>query len=115
MNTLFICSQNKLRSPTAENVFSDYPGINVLSAGTNKDAEVPLTDELVSWADTIFVMEGTHRNKLRIKFKEQIKNQKIICLNIPDEFEYMAPELVEILEHKCTNYLANAKKIPLQC
>ena len=27
LRVLFICSQNKLRSPTAEHVFADYPGI----------------------------------------------------------------------------------------
>jgi len=44
-NVLFICSQNKLRSPTAEQVFADYPGIETASAGTNHDAEEPLTPE----------------------------------------------------------------------
>ena len=61
---LFVCSQNKLRSPTAEQIFADHPGIETLSAGTNHDAEKPLDDEVLRWADTIFVMEKTHRSKI---------------------------------------------------
>ena len=58
---LFVCSQNKLRSPTAEQVFASRTDLEVDSAGTNQDAENPLTGELVSWADVIFVMEKTYR------------------------------------------------------
>ncbi len=54
---LFLCSQNKLRSPTAEQVFSGRPDLEVASAGLNADADVPCTAELVEWADIIFVME----------------------------------------------------------
>jgi predicted protein tyrosine phosphatase len=56
-NYLFVCSQNRLRSPTAEHIFTGHSGIEVSSAGTNNDAENPLTPELIEWADTIFVME----------------------------------------------------------
>ena len=61
---LFVCSQNKLQSPTAEQVFSRREDLEVDSAGTNHDAENPLTAELVSWADLIFVMEKAQRSKL---------------------------------------------------
>ena len=46
-HVLFVCSQNRLRSPTAEQVFSTYPGIECASAGTNHDANVPISAELV--------------------------------------------------------------------
>lgn len=46
-NVLFICSQNRLRSPTAEQVFADWPGIETSSAGLNNDAENPATPELI--------------------------------------------------------------------
>lgn len=62
---LFLCSQNRLRSPTAEQVFSSHPGIEVASAGLNNDAENPTTAELVVWAEVIFVMERAHRNRLQ--------------------------------------------------
>jgi predicted protein tyrosine phosphatase len=94
---LFICSQNKLRSPTAEQIFSEVPGLEVLSAGTNNDAITPVTPELIVWAEKILVMENMHRNKLRKKFKHVLNGQKIICLGIPDNYAYMDPELIKIL------------------
>ncbi len=70
---LFVCSQNRLRSPTAEQVFASRPDMEVDSAGTNHDADTPLTAELVEWADMIFVMERTHRNKLQKRFRPALK------------------------------------------
>ncbi len=102
---LFLCSANRMRSPTAEYVFQDWPGIEVASAGLNIGAEVELTPPLVEWADVIFVMEKTHRDRLSKKFRPQLKNQRIICLHIPDEFAVMDPELIEILRRRVTPHL----------
>lgn len=95
---LFVCSQNRLRSPTAERVFADRPGLDVRSAGTEGDATVPLTAELVAWADIIAVMETSHRNRVRRKFREQLEGKRLVVLGIPDEFDFMEPALVEILK-----------------
>lgn len=62
LKVLLICSQNRLRSPTAEQVFADWPGIETASAGLNHDAEVPLGPELLTWAQLILVMEARHRS-----------------------------------------------------
>lgn len=104
-NCLFVCSQNRLRSPTAEHIFAETPGLNTLSAGTNSDAEEPLSDELVEWADFIFVMERIHRNKLRKRYRKALKDQRVIVLNIPDEYEYMDPDLVALLKDKIARWL----------
>lgn len=101
---LFICSQNRLRSPTAERVFSDRAGFEVASAGLNPEAETAVCPELLDWSDIIFVMEKAHRNKLAKKFKPQLRNKRIICLDIPDEFEFMDPALVRLLEAKVGPY-----------
>ena len=103
-NVLFICSRNRLRSPTAETVFSGIEGFDVRSAGLYNDATVPLTPDLVEWADYIFVMENSHREKLRKKFRPFLKNQRVICLDIPDEFEYMEEGLVELLKQRTGNF-----------
>jgi predicted protein tyrosine phosphatase len=105
MNVLFVCSQNRLRSPTGEQVFADWPGITTASAGTNADAEEPLTGEWVEWADLIFVMEKTHRNKVQKKFRTNIKSTRVVCLHIPDEYECMDPDLIRILKAKVSPYL----------
>jgi len=102
---LFVCSQNRLRSPTAEQVFADHPRMECASAGTNNDAESPLTAELIEWAEIIFVMEKTHRNKLSKKFKRHLANKRVICLDIPDEYEFMDPVLVQILKTKVHRFL----------
>jgi predicted protein tyrosine phosphatase len=106
---LFVCSQNRLRSPTAEQIFSTREDLEVSSAGTNNDAENPLTPELVSWADIIFVMEKSHRNKLMRKYRAQAKNARVICLDIPDDYEFMDPTLVRLLETRVSRYLGPAR------
>lgn len=97
---LFICSENRLRSPTAEIVFSEYEGVKAIGAGTNSDAETTVSGDLVEWADIILVMEKMHRNKVSKKFKELLKNKRIITLDIPDNYESMQPELVQLLKAK---------------
>lgn len=104
-NVLFICSQNRLRSPTAEQIFATYPGVECQSAGLNHDAENPVTPELVLWADLIFVMEKTHQHKLSSKYQKQLGKAKVICLNIPDNYAFMAPALIELLRAKVTRFL----------
>ncbi len=101
---LFLCSQNKLRSPTAETIFADTPGIEVDSAGLNHDAEVPLSPEQLEWADTILVMEKTHQNRLTRHFGTYLKGKRIAVLDIPDDFEYMDSKLISLLLLKCAPY-----------
>ena len=109
---LFVCSQNRLRSPTAEQVFANRPGFEVASAGTNNDAEVPVSPELLDWADLIFVMESAHRSKLSKKFTDHHKTNRIICLDIPDEYEFMDPVLVRLLEIKAGPFFARPPRAP---
>ena len=102
---LFVCSQNRMRSPTAEEVFSSWPNVEVASAGLNRDAEIPLSPELVEWADIIFVMEQDHRSKLAASFKKHLNRQRVVCLDIPDQFPYMDPTLVRILKERVPKFL----------
>jgi predicted protein tyrosine phosphatase len=98
MNLLFVCSENRLRSPTGEEVFSKYEGINAIGAGTNKDAETSISSDLIEWANIIFVMEKSHRNKISKKYKNLLKGKKLVCLDIPDEYDRMDPVLIRLLE-----------------
>ncbi len=104
-NVLFLCSQNRLRSPTAEQVFAGYDGLDVASAGLNRGADNPATPELIEWADLIFVMERSHRNKLSTIFRKFLKGKRVVCLDIPDDYEFMDPVLVQILVAKVTPLL----------
>jgi predicted protein tyrosine phosphatase len=87
-------------------VFAAFPNIQVASAGTNEDAEVPISPELLIWADIIFVMERSHENKISKRFQRYLKGKRIICLNVPDEFEFMDPTLVSILKAKVPRFLS---------
>ena len=108
MKVLFICSQNQLRSPTAEAVFSAYPGIEAKSAGTAIDAEKPVTQEIIAWADMIFAMEGLHYRLLKEQFGALVERKEVVILRIRDEFLYLDPRLIEILKVKVTPYLEAA-------
>lgn len=102
---LFVCSRNRLRSPTAEQIFSHREDVEVGSAGTNHDADNPLTSELVRWADVIVVMEKAHRSKVQKRFRRDLNGKRIICLDIPDDYAFMDPDLVRLLQSRMSRYL----------
>jgi predicted protein tyrosine phosphatase len=92
-------------------VFSGRPGFEVASAGTDRTSANPVSSELVDWADVIFVMERAHRDRLRKSFLPQLKNKRIICLDIPDDFEYMDPKLIRILEAKAGPWFSRGSNV----
>lgn len=102
---LFLCSRNRLRSPTAEALFASHPGIETDSAGLAPDAEVRLTAEQVEWADAILVMERIHQQRLKRDFGKLLAGKKVAVLDIPDDYEFMEPALVDLLEERCAPYL----------
>jgi predicted protein tyrosine phosphatase len=102
---LFICSENRLRSPTAEAVFSRYDNVEAISAGTNKDCKTPVSGDLIEWADAILVMENSHRNKIAKRFPDLLRGKKLAVLNIPDVYPFMDPLLVELLENRVPRYV----------
>lgn len=104
-HVLFLCSQNRLRSPTAEQVFADWPGIETASAGVSADADEQVSSELLDWAQIIFVMEKVHRTKLSRRFKAHLGHARVICLNIPDDYGFMDPDLVTLLKAKVPPFL----------
>lgn len=105
LNLLFVCSENRLRSPTAEMVFSDYPGVQAIGAGTNSDAETPVSGDLIEWADIVLVMERSHRDKVAKNHRELLKGKRLVCLDIPDRYECMQPELIKLLKAKVPKYV----------
>jgi predicted protein tyrosine phosphatase len=100
LKILFVCTVNRLRSATAHKVYEDDSRFEVKSAGTDKRANTVISLDLLTWADSIVVMEKHHRNFIRQKFPDIYKNKKIVCLYIPDEFDYMQKELIYIIKEK---------------
>ena len=102
---LFLCSRNRLRSPTAETIFAEYPGVETDSAGLSADADLCLSEEQVEWADLILVMERSHRQRLNRGFAKVLRGKKVVVLDIPDDYDFMNPRLVELLRSRCAPYL----------
>ena len=105
IKVLFVCSRNKLRSPTAEAIFSSRSDLEVLSAGTSADAENPVSADLIEWADIILVMENIHRTRINERFGSPLRGKRIVVLGIPDKFDFMDPKLIAILEKKVPRHL----------
>ncbi len=108
MHVLFVCSRNRLRSPTAEALFAGLAGIETLSAGTAPDAETAISAELIDWADIVFAMETVHRRRLEKEFGEVLAGKRLVVLGIPDKFRYMDPRLVVLLRKKVLPFLPNS-------
>ncbi len=102
---LFLCGRNRLRSPTAERVFSARPDLDVASAGLNPDADTPCTPELLEWAEVVFVMEKAQKTKLSRRFGRHLRSARVVCLDIPDRYAFMDPGLVELLRARAGRHL----------
>ncbi len=104
-NVLFLCSRNRRRSPTAERVFADREGIETDSAGLAPDAELRVSSDQLQWADLIVVMEKSHRSTLTRRFGRYLAHARVVCLDIPDRYDFMDPDLVDLLERKMARFL----------
>lgn len=105
MNVLFLCTQNRMRSPTAEQVFASWPNIETDSAGLHASAQVVLSPEQIEWADLIVVMEKRHREQLSKGYGKHVRGKHIICVDVPDKYPFMDPTLVAELESKVGPHL----------
>jgi len=101
---LFVCSQNRWRSLTAEKIFQGIEGHEVRSAGTEEHARIKISEGHVGWADVIFVMEKKHVRRIQDKFRDSIIGKRLICLNIPDDYKYMDEDLIGLLESSVAEY-----------
>ena len=102
---LFVCSKNKWRSLTAERMLNGVNGYDVRSAGTEKDARIKVTAGHIGWADMIFVMQKKHRRRLDEKFGNSLAGKEVVCLNIPDNYKLMDPELIDLLFEKLSPHI----------
>jgi predicted protein tyrosine phosphatase len=102
---LFVCSRNQWRSPTAAALFTNSDRYTAKSAGTSDSARIKITPGLINWADQIFVMEKRHSAILGQKYPDLIANKSVVVLQITDDYQYMDPELIEILESRLAVYL----------
>ncbi len=109
---LFICSQNRWRSLTAERLFDDHPTYQARSAGTEPGARVRVTAGHLGWAEVVFVMERRHADILRQKFGEQLQGKRVINLRIPDKFQFMDHILQDLLRERLREHLGEVPEAP---
>ncbi len=100
MRLLFLCSRNQWRSPTAEKVYQNDPRVEVRSAGVSASARCRVSENLLRWADRVLVMEHAHKQRLREQFPELVPDLRIDVLDIPDDYEFMNPELVTLIRER---------------
>ena len=110
MRVLFICHQNRKRSATAERVFGKDPAHEVRSAGTGPDALVRVNRRMLDWADIVFTMDDEQRRDLSRMFPGHPALDKLVCLEIRDQYDFLDPELVSLLRERTAAHLTRPKK-----
>jgi predicted protein tyrosine phosphatase len=105
LRVLFVCRRNRRRSATAERIFAKDPTLDVRSAGTSHDALVQVNERMLEWADAIFTMDEEQAHALERQFAGHQALQRLICLEIPDRYIFLDPELVRLLEERATPHI----------
>lgn len=112
VHVLFVCHYNRRRSATAERVFSKHHDLDVRSAGTSRQALVPVNERMLDWADVIFVMEEHQARAIRRAFPAHAALERIVCLEIPDDYTFLDPKLIAVLEERTEPHLARLRARP---
>jgi predicted protein tyrosine phosphatase len=104
---LCVCSAGILRSPTAAVVLSQPPFMyNTRAVGIESDfALIPVDEVLLDWADEIVCMDKRQEALLK-----KMTKKKVICLNIPDQYEYRSPELNALIRERYDESFSASKQ-----
>lgn len=98
---LTVCSAGILRSATAAHVLCQRPfNFNTRNVGTAPYALIPLTDDLIMWADEVVCMENEHKNAVYNKMMSMDLYKPITVLDIEDIYEYRNPKLVKLIKQR---------------
>jgi len=108
MKVLFVCTQDQIRSRTVEMLYGGRPDLEVRSACIAPRARVAVTEELLQWAETTFVMDEGIRLYLQNHFASaRDAPKRIVCLDVPDALQHMSPVLAFTLSEKLRPYLGD--------
>lgn len=114
LHLLFVCSMNRWRSPTAEKVYADRPLVQTRSAGTSRKAVRTVQSADLIWADVICVMEKKHKEQLLSQFPAPLRYREIRILEIPDDYKFMDPELIQVITDSVDPILRCRKDEPTE-
>jgi predicted protein tyrosine phosphatase len=104
LHILFVCGRNKWRSPTAEHIYKNDQRLEVRSAGVSERSRHTISRADIEWADLILVMESGYKTRISEMFRG-IPVPRIENLDIPDEYEYMDEELIELIKKSVEIFL----------
>lgn len=98
---LAVCSAGLLRSATLQNFLIREYGYNVRNCGTEESyALIPISEALVKWADEIVFVNRENYNVVKDEIADMECSNKCIVLDIPDVYEFNAPELINIIKRQ---------------
>lgn len=112
-HVLFVCGRNRLRSPTAAKVYERDPRISARSAGLSPGSPHTISARDVDWADLILVMDAEYAAWIQGHFRN-LRLPPIRSLDVPDEYGYMDPELVELIRAASEPYLRDLADVSLK-
>lgn len=104
-NILVVCGRNKKRSRTAEHIFKNDDRFKIRSVGLSPSSDRKISENDLRWANIVFVMEQDQREKIWDIYKNIIL-PNIEVLNIEDDYEFMDPELIEMLTERINDTLS---------
>ena len=107
---LTVCSANMLRSPTMAHVLSAEPyNFNTRSAGTSDFALIPVTDDLLMWADEIVCADSEHTSIVNKMLQKLDVDKPLLNLHIPDNYEYRNEGLIDLIKLRYDDILMARK------
>ena len=106
MNILFVCNQNRDRSPTAEILVNNEGKHKAKSAGLYCERDRVVSNDMIKWADVVCVMEEHQRDEINKRFPKQAFLKRILCLDVPNIYKFNQSELVRLLKKKIKDVLS---------
>lgn len=89
---LFVCSAGILRSATGARLYAHK--YNTRAAGSEDYALIPVSSDLLLWAEEIVFVNGENHISVSRRFDLDSFDASVKILNIPDYFDHMHPMLV---------------------
>jgi predicted protein tyrosine phosphatase len=90
--------------PDAQYIYRDDSRIEARSAGVSDKSPHKISRADIQWADLILVMENEHKTRIHGLFGRE-RLPEIKSLDIPDEYEYMDEELIQLIKKSVEYYL----------
>lgn len=111
---LFVCTANYQRSKTCEDLFKGTSEASVSSAGVSRKecarrGSTLCTELMLEAADVIYIFEPLHTERINSHTDYRFAD-KLVSLDIPDQYQYMAADLVELILSRLSRLLLSSSE-----